>query len=264
MTAECSSYQNLIPRAMMGDLNEEEQRSLNLHLSECAPCAHEHMQYAETLQQMRSIGDVPVPRHFFVYKEDRAESPWQMFRRMSLGWQGAIAGVVLIFAVLTTTAALHLNIRSENGIWILSFGRSITPNVKPVPPVDAAAIEARILKALEEENRMEKLEWVRTVRAELDKSNRSMNERQRQILQVALTDLETRLGGQVAATARSLEERSDKALSSLYQTLSADREQDFATFNNRLNRLAANGEMRSIQTDAVLETLLQVAELKLK
>jgi hypothetical protein len=266
MTAECSSYRNLIPRAMMGDLSAEEQHSLNLHLAECAPCHHEHVQYAETLRQMRSVSDVPVPRHFFVYREYRAENPWQLFRRMSLAWQGAIATVILLFGVLTASAALRLNIRSENGAWILSLGKPITRNITPAqtPPVDIADIEAKILKVVEEKNRMEKIEWVRTLRIEIEKSSRSMTERQHKILQVALSDLEMRLGGQVAVTARSLEERSDKGLSSLYQAVSAERERDMATLYNRLDRLAVNGEMRSSQTDAILETLLQVAELKLK
>lgn len=266
MTAECSGYRNLIPRAMVGDLSAEEQQSLNLHLAECAPCGHEHVQYAETLRQMRSVGDVPVPRHFFVYREDRAENPWQVFRRMSLAWQGASAAVILLFGVFAASAAFRLNIRSENGIWILSFGKSLTSNITPAPAptTDMAVIEAKVLKSVEEMNRMEKLEWVRTLRAEIDKSNRSMSERQRKILQVALSDLEMRLGGQVAATAKTLEERSDKALSSLYQIVSADRERDTASFNNRLDRLAVNGEMRGSQTDAILETLLQVAELKMK
>jgi len=266
MTAECSSYRNLIPRAIMGDLSAEEQQSLNLHLAECAPCHHEHVQYAETLRQMRSVSDVPVPRHFFVYREDRAESPWQVFRRMSLAWQGAIATVILLFAAITASAAFRVNIRSENGAWILSFGKSVTGNITSAQalPVNMADIEARILKVVEERNRMEKLEWVRILRIELEQSNRSMTERQHKILQVALSDLEMHLGGQINATAKTLEDRSDRAFANFYQVISTEREQDLATFNTRLNRLAANDEVRGNQTDAILETILQVAELKLK
>lgn len=266
MRAECSHYRNLIPRAIMGELSTEEQQSLNLHLAECAPCGHEHSQYAETLHQLRSVSDVPIPRHFFVYREERAESPWQVFRRMSVAWQGAIAAAALLFAVLTISAAFRANIRWENGAWILSFGKSVAPNIPPVqaPPVNAADIEARILKVVEERNRMEKLEWVRTLRIELEQSNRSTTEQQHKILQVALSDLELRLGSQINTTAKALEDRSDRAFTNLYQVISTERERDLATFNTRLNRLAANDEVRGNQTDAILETLLQVAELKLR
>jgi hypothetical protein len=185
---------------------------------------------------------------------------------MSLAWQGAIAAVVLLFGVLTASAALRLNIRSENGAWILSLGKPVTRNITPAqtPPVDIADIEAKILKAVEEKNRLEKLEWVRTLRIEIEQSSRSMAERQHKILQVTLSDLEMRLGGQINATAKTLEDGSDRAFTNFYQVISTEREQDLATFNARLNRLAATDEVRGIQTDAILETILQVAELKLK
>ncbi|HYK91076.1 MAG TPA: hypothetical protein VE398_20050 [Acidobacteriota bacterium] len=266
MTAECSKYRSLIPRAAMGDLATEDQQSLGVHLAECGPCGEEHAQYLETLRQMRAVNDVPVPKHFFVYAKEWKENPWVMFRRMSPAWQGAVAAAVVLFVVLAASAAARMNIRTDNGSWIISFGPAPPPQPVPlpVPVIDTAAIEARVLNALEEKTRNEKLEWVRTLRAEVDKSNRSITERQRRVLQTALTDLEARFGGQLAATARTVEDRSDRSLSNLYQAISTERERDLAYINIRLNRFVAHDEVRSNQTDAILETLLQVAELKTK
>ena len=50
----------------------------------------------------------------------------------------------------------------------------------------------------------------------------------------------------------------------MYRTLETQRVQDLSSVNDRLNRITVNGEIKSNQTDAILETLLQVAELKLK
>jgi hypothetical protein len=215
---------------------------------------------------MRSAGDIPIPKHFFVYAEERSENPWFTFRKMSLAWQGAIAAGVLLLGILAASAASRLNIRAENGALIIGFATPapMRPTPVPMPVVDTAAIEARVLNALEEKKRVERLEWVRALRAEIDKSNRTMSERQRRILQVAMSELEARLGGQMTTAAKALEDRSGRALSDLYQVISSERERDLASINNRLGRLAVNNEAHSSQTDAILETLLQVAELKLK
>ena len=53
-------------------------------------------------------------------------------------------------------------------------------------------------------------------------------------------------------------------MTDLYQTIQTQRRQDLILTKNRLDRLAVQGEMRSTQTDAILETLLQVAEMRMK
>ncbi len=266
MTAECSMYRSLIPRAAMGDLGAEEQHALNLHLAECAPCGNEHSQYAETLRQMRSAGDVPVPKHFFVYAQEAPAKPWLAFRQLSPVWQGAIGLVILLFGVFIAAAISHLNIRVGNGVLAVNFGAPapVQQTQTPVPVIDTAAMEARILKAVEEKNRRDKLEWIQMVRADIEKSNRSLTDRQRKILQAALSELETRLGSQMGTAVTALEVRSDRALANLYRVVSSERERDLTYVNNRFSRLVTNNEVRSNQTDAILETLLQVADLKLK
>ena len=263
MSADCTMYRNLIPRAVAGDLGAEEQESLNLHLAECAPCSREQALYAETLRVMRRAGDVPVPKHFFVYRE-QFENPWQIFSRMSRAWQFASAVVILLLGVFTAAAATRLHVRAESGALILSFGEPALRRISSPPPLDVAAIEARIVERVKADNRKDKLELLRTLRTDIEKSNRALTERQRKILQAALSDVEMRLSGQVATAESRLEARSDKAIADLYQVVSAERATDLAVFDNRLNRLAVNGEIRGSQTDAILETLLQVADLNLK
>ncbi len=266
MTAACSTYRNLIPRAAVGEIGAEELKSLSLHLAECVPCSNEHSQYVETLRVMRESGDVAVPRHFFVYAQEPSGNPWLMFRRMNLAWQAGFAAAILLLGVFAAAAASQLEVRAGNGALTISFGNSVPTPIAPVPQpvIDAAGLKADILNAVEEKNRREKLEWVKTLRTELDKSSRSMSERQRRILQTALVELETRLDSRMSTEVRNLEDRSDRALTGLYQLISTERQRDLASLNNRFNRLVTSSEVRSDQTDQILETLLQVAELKLK
>ncbi len=266
MTNGCSACRSLIPRAIAGDISAEEQQSLGLHLSECPVCSKEHEEYADVLRQMRSVTDVPVPKHFFVYAEERAQNPWRVFRGMSFAWQGAVAAAAFLLCVAAGAAALRLNVRAENGAWVVSFGEPAPARIipAPVPVVDTAAIEARVMNAVEERNRREQLEWVRTLRAEIARSGRSMTEQQSRVLQAALSEVEARLDNRIATTADALEARSTRSLNSMYRTVTAERERDLETFNNRFSRFAANDEVRSNQTDAILETLLQVAELKVQ
>jgi hypothetical protein len=266
MEAECSAYRSLIPRSMMGDLHIKDQQSLDMHLAECGSCRLEHSQYVETFRQMHLCGDLPVPKHFFVYSGERSENPWSAFRRMSFAWQGAISATVLLFFIFAAAAAMRLNLRVGTGDWILGFGDAVPAQtvLVPAPVIDTVALEARVLSIVEDRNRREKLESLRALRAEIAKSNRAATEVQRRVLQAAFTDMEARLGAEILETRRSLEDRSDRSLAGLYQIISSERARDIAAVDTSLSRLAANGEKRNDQTDAILETLLQVAELKLK
>ena len=72
------------------------------------------------------------------------------------------------------------------------------------------------------------------------------------------------MADRVEATAHQLEQRTDLSVANLYQTVSRQRERDQNAFDAKLTRLAVNGEIKDKQTDAILETLLQVAELRMK
>ncbi len=263
MTADCSMYRNLIPRALAGDLSASEQESLDRHLVECEPCNREQTLYAQTLRLMRSAGDVPTPRHFFVYGE-QSENPWQIFRRLSRAWQFATAAAVILVGALAVLAAARVHVRTQGDTLVMSFGEPAPARLSPSPSVDAAAIEARILKDMEANNRREKLELIGTLRAEIEKSSRSLTDRQRRTMQAALSEVEKRLTGRVAAAESVLEARSDKSIADLYQVVSAERATDLSAIDSRINRLALRGEVRGSQTDAILETLLQVADLNMK
>ncbi len=266
MNSDCDRFKAAIPMEMAGDLGVSEQEELARHLAECKPCAHERELYAETFLQLRAQENVPVPRHFFVYPKERTGGFRVLLRQLSLAWKVSLATGLLAFGVLASLAVAKLQIRRENGALLVAFGQVTMPGKTAAaqPPIDVIALESRILRAVEEKNREERLEWVRTLKEELSTSQRVFTQKQRRLLESTLNEVETRMGNNVAAASLALENRTNKSLGEMYISLMLQRERDQAAVNRRLTQLAVAGETKSNQTDEILETLLQVAELKMK
>jgi len=263
MSSSCDHFRNQIPRAMFADLDPAEQQSLERHLSECAPCSREKELYAQTFGKMRSLENVPAPRHFLVYPEERRKNPWQLFRDLPLAWQASLSAASLILLVFSGISAARLQVKVEDGAYIFAFGRPapVRTVAAPAPVLDTAALEDRILRIVEEKNRKEGLEWVRTLRTELAQSQQKITRNQRAMLETALANLETRMSMRLDDTARVLDDRRSQSLATLYQAMKLQRASDLALVDGRFNRLAISGEKKNSETDAILETLLQVAEL---
>ncbi len=266
MAATCREYKNHIPRAILGDLSEGEQKALDQHLAECSPCNREHRMYSETMRQLGSGLDVPVPRHFFVYPEESHGTPWHAFLRMSRGWQAITATALVVLGFASLLAISRLQIRSEDGALLIGFGR-LPERRLPAPQaeqVDTSALEARILKAAAARSRQDNLEFMRTLRAELARSSKAIGREQRALLEQAINNVELRTGQLVSATAYSLESKTDRSIQDVYRKVSLERARDMAAVDNKIKLLAINGEVKNTQTDAILATLLQVAELRMQ
>ncbi|PYU94087.1 MAG: hypothetical protein DMG08_08525, partial [Acidobacteria bacterium] len=129
---------------------------------------------------------------------------------------------------------------------------------------DLEALKSELTRLLENRSRNDKLEILQTLRAEMARSESAMTRKQRLVLETALSRLESRVNNRIVDAAASLESANQRSLGDMYRTLETQRVQDLSSVNDRLNRITVNGEIKSNQTDAILETLLQVAELKLK
>jgi hypothetical protein len=129
--------------------------------------------------------------------------------------------------------------------------------------VDVAAIKKEILASMEEKSRADRLQVVQLLRTELAKSHNRFNQRQRELLQTSLDAMGTRLNGRIVAAGALLEARSNQNLTNYYKTLQTERQQDLAHISTSLTRIVQQGTLKNRQTDAILDTLLQVAELKM-
>ena len=141
MKTGCSTYQSQIPKGLMGELNPSDQQALESHIEECSVCSRERELYAETVRQLSSAGDVPVPRHFFVYSEEPPASRWQALPRLLLSWRTAAIAAGLAAVVL---ALAPMQVRSERGAFVVSFGR---PAVTAQPLASPEAVDVAKLKA---------------------------------------------------------------------------------------------------------------------
>jgi hypothetical protein len=259
MTSECSEHQERIPRSFVGDLTAAEQQALDLHLAACSPCRGEHERYAETLHLLQSAGDEPVPRHFFVYPQERAANPWQLFLQMMPIWQAATAAAAALVLLLGIATASGLQIRSNPGSWSISFGGSITS-----PAIDLAALKAEILRTAEEKNREADLAWVQDLRSQIAQSCADLTQQQQAQLVAALTTLQSRLNSRIALAADDIRAGTQKSVVDVYQAVSLQRQEDLNGLNARLDKIVEDNEIKARQTDAILETLLQIANLNIK
>lgn len=226
----------------MGDLTVEERRSLEDHLATCPHCRAEQESYIRTLDIMKAADNEPVPRHFFVYPEEKNLNPWALFRLMKPRWQAITAAVAGLF--------LFAGIGG-----ILSFTRS---------EIDVIALKEDILKAAEQKNREAGSLWLQEVRAEMARSQSDLTQQQKTELTAAMNRLDSRMTGRLTAAEDRVRDDTKQLAVNLYRTVAQDRARDLSFINLRFDRIETRNAIETQQTDAILDTLLQAAELRLK
>jgi hypothetical protein len=98
----------------------------------------------------------------------------------------------------------------------------------------------------------------------MSRSRTELTEQQQDLLAASLTSLESRLNNRMALTADEIKTGSQKAIGDMYQAVSLQQDENVNAINARLDKAAASNELKFNQTDAILETLLQVAELRIR
>lgn len=255
MTSECSEQQKRIARFFLGDLTAAEQQSLEDHLSTCSICRAEQGRYAEVLNLLPSITDEPVPRHFFVNPQERESNIWQIFRHMKSRWQfltAAAAGLLLLIGIAGVSG---LQILSAPEGWSVSFGKG---------NIDVVALREDILRTAEQRNREADAELIREIRAEIARSSAELNQEQQAYVTAALNRLDSRLKERMTQSENSLKTDTQKLATNIYQMVMQQRVQDLDLINTRIETIEAVEAIKSQETNSILDTLLQVAELRLR
>ena len=122
MTMQCEDHRKKIWETLLGDVSPAEQESLKTHLTECPSCSREQDVAVDTVQQLRSATDVPVPRHFFVYPGKARFSPWSLFQSLSLAWKAAVIMIVLAMGGLSGLAMANFQGQAERGRFLHQLG----------------------------------------------------------------------------------------------------------------------------------------------
>ena len=261
MKSNCEEARNWVPRALMNDLAPEEEQALNGHLAECPACASEQRLYMETLVQVRAVSDSPVPRHFFVYPDERSSSVMEFLRGLAPSWKVAASVAVLTMVVFAGLIAVRLQLRVEQGVYTFSFGRPLPPAVLVNnSAVEIQALRAELTRLLAARSNTERAEWMNALRQQIKESNR-YGARQKQQWNAALANLEARLNDRIEDSAVTLTAGMEQSASNVFRTLQRQRQQDLALTRTRLENIATRGELKDQETDEILSTLLQVARL---
>jgi hypothetical protein len=246
MEPECSKYQKIIPRYLLEDLTAEERQSLEAHLATCPHCREEQERYARTLQLMPSMDNESVPHHFFVYPAERKLNPWEFFRLVKPHWQVATAALACLL-LLTSIG------------WVMSLSQD---------KIDVAALKKDILQTAEEKNSEAGTRWLQEVQAEIARSNANLTKQQKAELAVAFARLDSHLTGRLIATEDRIRNDTQIMAVNLYRNIAQERTQertrDLNDINLRLDGIELKNAHETRQTDAILNTLLQVAEIRTK
>jgi len=255
----------MIPRALLNDLEEGRSQELEQHLAVCAECRAEREQYLETMEQFSTVEDVPVPRHFFVPADARNATFRELFQAVAWPWKLAAAGAFATLLVLVGLGLSAFQFRSEAGVYAFSFGR-------PIPELDSSAKTEEAIGALRTELRAfveqtvqaERKVYLATLRAELDRSGRRLTSEQRRFLEVALSDVEVRMNDRIVTAGGAVETRTLRSLDTMYASLQAQRSQDLTFLRTSIAQTARMSEANDRQTQEVLSTLLEVADLQIQ
>jgi hypothetical protein len=242
MKPECSEYQKIIARSLLEDLSTEEKQSLDEHLAECPHCRLERDSYDRTVQAMRSINDDPVPRHFLIHPEEQRFSPWELFRLLKPRWQAMAAAFVVLFLLAGAGLAISLT----------------------RPGIDVAALKKDLLKSAEEQNNQARAVWMQAVQDEIARSSTNLTQQQKVELTAALSRLDSRWTGRLSAAESRVKGDTRDLAVNLYRTVSQDRAQDLKFINLRFDSIETKSAIETRQYDAMLGTLFQAAELRLK
>jgi len=242
MKPECIEYQKLIARSLLEDLSAEEKVSLDKHLAACPQCRSEQESYTRTLYAMSAADDEPVPRHFFINPEERRLGPWELFRLLKPRWRV----IAVAFAGLFLLASAGL---------VMSFNRS---------KIDIAALKDDILKTAEEKDSQARAALLQEVQAEIVRSQTNLTQQQKVELTAALNRLNAHWTGRMSDAESRMKNDARDIAGNLYRTVAQDRARDLRFINLRFDSIETNNAIETRQTDAMIGTLLQAAELRLK
>ena len=265
MKLNCELVQQWIPQELLSDLGLEEKRLLESHLSTCAACRQEKERYLSFLPLLNKDVDRPVPKHFFINPAATAESTWIAFTRLSFAWR---TGLVAATAFLITLggfvmAKTRIDV-GKHGI-TLAMGRSdlLPDKATYIRQTDLQNIRQELTSLLQQKSQSERLEFISMLKEELTKTNRSLSSSQQQWVLASLRKVEDRLDEKILSTGTIIQAQNQQALANLSTSFSRQREKDLNLIDTGVRALARQDALKNEQTDAILDTLIQVAELKM-
>ena len=134
----------------------------------------------------------------------------------------------------------------------------------PRGSVDVSKLKKEFLEAADEQNLRTVENFLQEVRAEIAHSNAELTQQQKTELAAALNRMDGRLTGRLKQTEGRVREDAQKMAGDVYRTVSQQRARDLSLIDLRFDGIETKSALEIRQTDAILNTLLQTTELRLK
>ena len=265
MVSNCERAQQLISKALLDELGDAEKQELKFHVPDCHSCTEEQQRYADTVERLRTASTVDIPRHFFVYADPQRNWKSKLGAVFSHPWRLGAAAVILLVLVIGAAALFRLQVRVEHGVFTVGFGQSLSTrstSASEQTPGLTPKLREELIQVIDERSDRKLAELMVAMRAELRRTQDSSTRRQRRQWELLLSGLETRVKHRWDEQRAGLQTEVNQSMARLYHTLQAQREQDLSLIQVRMNRMAADGLMKDKETEEILSTLLQVAEVK--
>lgn len=250
MEKSCEFYRNCLAEELAGELEIAEKAGLEAHLAACPACRQEQRNLAHLLKEVQMLEDEPVPRHFFVYPRTRSD----FFRRLlpSASMRAAAIALVVFLALGIVLTASNLQVRLEEGVMTLSFGRPLPPSFDP------HELQAQMLEVAGARMAETQREWAASAHQEWEKSISNLSEEQRQTLRTSLTGMEQRMRSYLEGRTLSMETKMQATVNDAYEALSSQHERDLVRLALRLEEALVRDQLERNQTEAVLAALVEV------
>ena len=255
MASACAKYQERIVELFLGDLSDDDRKSLEAHLAVCTQCNRERERYAETLRLMNSVADESVPRHFFVSPENTEVSPWRLFQQLQLRWRAALAGTFVLILLLGVASLSRLQMRSNTDGWAIGFGH------EEQEKIDTFALKEEILAAIRDHDQENRHVLMEEISNEIARRQTDGDQQTRLQIAEALARLDTKMTGRVERSAEQMRHDTQIMVSAMYYAMAQQQARDIEAMNIRLDSTEIRNAVKTWQTEEVLETLLHLATM---
>jgi hypothetical protein len=260
----CETIQQQIPQALLNDLPAQEKERLKSHLAECPDCRREAELYRQTISQLNPELNGPVPKHFFVTvpELDSRWKPWLSLGFMRNRW---VLAAVSLLLTITGLVLAKTRVEINPGGVVVAFGqnRPATGETNYIQQSDLQKLRQELTHWLDQKSAAERQEFVRLLKSELVQGKQTLSPAQEKWVLASLGKVENRLNQQILTTGTLLQAHNEQVVARLSDSLTKQRDQDLSLIDASFRSLARRDAMKNEQTDAILDTLIQVAELKM-
>ena len=258
MDDHCAIYREQLGPSLVGDLEPAGLRQLEFHLQTCRTCRQERDRLKQTIQELQSWEAVEAPHHFLVQPLAPAAGPRDLLRQLAWPWKAALVTIPALILLLGFLSFSRFQWHSENGVWLMSWGDA--SRLQPPDPFQSNSFRQQLDQLLTQREQQQQQRWLAQVRDENEVRFNELSKQRQENLDRTVGQAIRGLQLEVAADQATLQADFKKSDLALYQVLMAQRARDLSAMREELDLLAVSDEIQDTQTDALLATVIEIAD----